>query len=368
MAIRQKKNGLQVDVTVTLGGKKLRWRKTSDWSMRDAQAKEAEVRADLLAGRDPGARDRAATRAEKLTLGKALDETWMRKWRGTASAAKLKSPLRLLEERFGRSTPLEDITSAMVAEFVQDLADEKLSASTIQKRLHPLSVVMNHYYPLGDMAKRPVIRLPSVKNNNRKRIFTDDEAVAMFKFFGREYDQIKPRKSTAPSGQDFHDLVAILYDVGCRPSELYRCRRQDFRRGIVDLLFTKTEVPRSVPLTDRAQEAVDRQLLRHRGPRPFAWCDENKLCNAWVEFRNWMEIDRQEDPDFVAYILRHACATRLYGKTRNLLVVKEWLGHKNLEITQRYAKLFPGELERARDVLQSGDAGGDAVTRQGDAE
>lgn len=48
--------------------------------------------------------------------------------------------------------------------------------------------------------------------------------------------------------------------------------------------------------------------------------------------------------------------------------LKEWLGHKNLEITQRYAKLFPGELERARDVLQSGDAGGDAVTRQGDAE
>jgi hypothetical protein len=44
-------------------------------------------------------------------------------------------------------------------------------------------------------------------------------------------------------------------------------------------------------------------------------------------------------------------------------VLSAWLGHKNLEITQRYAKLFPGELERARDVLQSGDADGDAVTR-----
>lgn len=363
MAIRQKKNGLQVDVTVTVDGDKRRWRKTSDWSMREALAKEAEVRADLLAGRNPGARDKASSASEKLTLGKALDETWRRQWKGTSSAKKLMSPLRLLEERFGRETPLEDITSDMVDEFVHDLTSENLSASTVQKRLHPLSVVMNHYFPRGKIAKRPAIKLPKVKNNARKRIFADDEAAAMFKFFGRVYDQAKPRKAGTPSGQDFHDLTAILYDVGCRPSELYRCRRQDFRRGIVDLLFTKTEVPRSVPLTERAQEAVDRQLLRHRGTHPFSWCDENKLCNAWAEFRDWMGIDRQEDPDFVAYILRHACATRLYGKTRNLLVVKEWLGHKNLEITQRYAKLFPGELERARDVLQSGDADGDAVTR-----
>ncbi|HHM12544.1 MAG TPA: phage integrase family protein, partial [Planctomycetaceae bacterium] len=58
-------------------------------------------------------------------------------------------------------------------------------------------------------------------------------------------------------------------------------------------------------------------------------------------------------PAFSPHSLRHSFATRLYRETRDLLVVKEALLHRNLESTLVYARASGASLKTATDWSQN---------------
>jgi len=49
--------------------------------------------------------------------------------------------------------------------------------------------------------------------------------------------------------------------------------------------------------------------------------------------------------------LRHTCASRLVNKGVDLYVVKEYLGHSSIQVTERYAHLSPDKLAHAATIL-----------------
>lgn len=51
------------------------------------------------------------------------------------------------------------------------------------------------------------------------------------------------------------------------------------------------------------------------------------------------------------HALRHTCASRLVNKGIDLYVVKEWLGHSSIQVTEKYAHLAPHKLSHAATVL-----------------
>ena len=59
------------------------------------------------------------------------------------------------------------------------------------------------------------------------------------------------------------------------------------------------------------------------------------------------------DPQTTFHVTRHTCASRLAqsGKV-TLQVVQEYLGHKTMRMTQRYAHLMPQNLMDAAAVLE----------------
>ena len=58
------------------------------------------------------------------------------------------------------------------------------------------------------------------------------------------------------------------------------------------------------------------------------------------------------DKEFVPHCLRHTCASRLVQRGVPLLVVKEWLGHADIQMTLKYSHLCPTNLEDAVKVLE----------------
>ncbi len=56
--------------------------------------------------------------------------------------------------------------------------------------------------------------------------------------------------------------------------------------------------------------------------------------------------------DGVAHALRHTCASRLVQRGVGLKVVQQWMGHKRIEVTLRYAHLSPTSLLEAVKVLE----------------
>lgn len=58
------------------------------------------------------------------------------------------------------------------------------------------------------------------------------------------------------------------------------------------------------------------------------------------------------------HLLRHTCASRLVQRGVDLYVVQKWMAHKNIQTTQRYAKLHPRNLQSAANILTGGWDGG----------
>lgn len=76
--------------------------------------------------------------------------------------------------------------------------------------------------------------------------------------------------------------------------------------------------------------------------------------NDWMRYvwdRARSHLGFINDEHFVPYIRRHTCASRLVQRGVPINVVKEWLGHKSIQMTMRYAHLAPNNLKAAADAL-----------------
>jgi integrase len=56
--------------------------------------------------------------------------------------------------------------------------------------------------------------------------------------------------------------------------------------------------------------------------------------------------------DFRFHDLRHTAASLLAGGGCDIITLQHILGHKSLSMTQRYAHLIPGRLDRTREIMQ----------------
>ena len=83
--------------------------------------------------------------------------------------------------------------------------------------------------------------------------------------------------------------------------------------------------------------------------KPFT-IGRDQAERAW----NWVrkEMGYGADSEFVLHALRHSCASRLVNAGIDLYVVKEWLGHSSIQITERYAHLNPAKFAHAVEVLE----------------
>jgi len=130
-------------------------------------------------------------------------------------------------------------------------------------------------------------------------------------------------------GEEIAALCEILLHTGCRRDEIRKLERSQIDGDYIRLWKTKTKRPRSVPLTDRAKELVDKYV-------PFN-LSVTQIHRTWKKAQK--EMGLENDRDFVLHTLRHTTATRLLDTTNNIVVVQKMLGHSKITTTLRYAHL-----------------------------
>lgn len=351
MAIRKRGNALQIDVGVTYKGEQKRHREKFTGSMKDAEAREAAIKADLLAGRDPKRSSTSDTpkKAARFPLKEALETVWEKYWANAGCARTVRSNMKAACDYFGDDRCLTEITTDDADAYIAHLQRQGNAASTIRSKCACLTKTFNHFYRRGNIKSKPYFEMPKVGDNTRDRIIDELEFHELCRLFTEVWDVAQPRRSDGHVGQSWADWLVFLMDTGMRPSEGREAELRNLRNGRLTLKKTKTSTHRVIPLTARALEAFERQAFTH-GNKPFFWATKDAFRHAWDWARTSMNLS--DDEGFIPYALRHTCATKLYALKKDLLVVQKWMGHTDIKMTLRYAKLMPGDLEDARDLLQ----------------
>lgn len=325
--IRQRGNSFVVDVTV--GGV----RRTCTRATRDeAIQAHATLRAEML--RTVGAE---VVRGDTWTLKQAFDKTTQVSWTGTANASNALQNAQCALDYFGPALPLTDLTADRLDDYTQFLADQGNANGTINRKLATLSRALSVAVERGKLATKPSIQ--------RKR-----EGVGRVRFLSEEEETAALDLLRRWGKLDHADVFTVLIDTGMRGGELWRLEGRDYdpAQGLLSIWQSKNGNPRSVPVTDRVREIIERRVGLYRRGLLFSY-DKGWFGRVFDKMKHTLGL--AEDGQFIPYALRHTCASRLVQRGVSLLVVKEWLGHKTVQVTLRYAHLCPTNLLAAVNVL-----------------
>ncbi len=303
----------------------------------EAMAWESELKKRIRLGLPH--RDMLEGNAKGLTVRELLDKTYLRFWENGANERKQLSNIRLLEEHFGEDTEVSTITTTALDDFITAMERKSLKPSTINSRLSTLSKAMTFAVDRNYISNRPKFEMKKTKGNARLRFLTGEEETDILDFLESD------------GRYEFADFVRWSVDTGMRPIESRSAKatavRHDPELGwLIDLRKTKNAYPRTIPLTERAYQAF---VNLNDEEYPFARFTESSIKNNWKFVR---ECSQDTDPEYVFYLMRHTCASRLVQRKVPLQVVKEFMGHRTFEMTLRYAKLFPANMIDARDALE----------------
>jgi integrase len=141
-------------------------------------------------------------------------------------------------------------------------------------------------------------------------------------------------------------ILSMSKDLGTRPVELTWLKVTDinFQNGIVNITGAKHTVGRNGKLKPNTLEMLKKYVNKNHmnaNERIFPTQSEH-VSESYRKLRNTL-ARKLQDPTLLAirlYDFRHFKASMEYHKTKDLLYVKQLLGHKDLRTTLRYTQLL----------------------------
>ena len=348
MAVRPRGKGWQADITVK--GRRLREHFDTE---AEAKAWELEARAAVLRG-DPVPRPNCSSAAnapeherfakENNTLASILEKTFQRYWKGGPSEAKMLVNMKQVEAFFGAATPIHRIDTDAVDAFIDHCVAKGNSNATINRKLAVLSKSLTYAYERKLIPFKPKIERQR-EGLGRVRWLSDEEERALIDLL-RSWEK-----------NHHADVVICLIDTGFRPVELYRITSKDvdLKAGTITIWKSKgRDIPRTIHMTKRVRSIIERRMSAVTAPtdRLFPY-DNFWMRHVWDRAR--VQLGYANDEHFVPYICRHTCASRLVQRGVPINVVKEWMGHRSIQMTMRYAHLAPANLKAAASVLEAAE-------------
>lgn len=329
MTVRKRGSGFQADFM--LNG--IRYRETFE-TENEAVAWEHAARAALLTGRPVPQKLKKAGGKDAGTMAEVLRSAKMYHWDRLKGSQKTVMVAAAFVRWVGENlTPAEALTQEQVDGYVRHLIDQRRANGTINRHLAAISILAKYARVTG-------LSLEYRKEGDpRIRFFTPEEEKLILQTL-RQW------------GKDrLADFFVFLVDTGARTfSETHPIRWTDLNSSLVTLWHTKAGTPRTLKLTPRARDAVERQKGHPEAVAgPWQGITPRQIKDVWAALRAhfpWLH-------DAVPYTFRHTCCSRLVQAGVGLVHVKEWMGHSNIATTMRYAHLAPKHLLSLADVLES---------------
>lgn len=241
-------------------------------------------------------------------------------WKGKASESLNCANVEEIAEIL-KNPKIQAITTVMLDKLADELNIGR-TGSTVNKKLSSLSMMLRYAYHRNWIDKMPMVPWRE-QSRTRLRWLKGNEEVELLV-------RLPP---------DVRAFCTILIDTGMRRGELLKVTKENLDGDFIRLWpdQTKTKKERTIPLSPRAK------LLAYQWI-PFKM-NLNRIRWSWDKAKHSMGL--KDDKDFVLHTLRHTAATRMLEVTNNLALVKDLLGHSNIQTTVKYAHTNPQQLLEA---------------------
>ena len=274
------------------------------------------------------------------TLSEATRVVYKRRKNGTKSATNFLIGMKHNIKALG-DLPVNKITRPMVNKMMDILkAEHKNSNAVVNQKMGYLRVVLQEMEEDGfiEMIKMPKPR--PTKNSKVHYLTKDMEEELLDHLLINRY-------------REAYDIVCCLIDLGCRVNELLNLEKRfvDFDNNQINFNDRKNDQAVAVPMTDRVQKIMKKCFSYGARPTEKVFCgvDYAWLNNIWQKARK--ELGYAKEKYYTLHLCRHTCASRLVQRGVPLLLVKDWLGHEDIQTTMIYAHLAPKALHSVVEVL-----------------
>jgi len=203
--------------------------------------------------------------------------------------------------------------------------------------------------------KRELVILSSVLNTAIKEwgINLQQNPVSMVSLpkVGRGRDRrLEPgeEEKLLSASDELKRIIIVALETGMRRGEILNIKKShiDFNRQTLLIPLTKTDTPRTIPLSSRAIQALREQL---RGSQNVIPIEETALFSYTARGLSgaFLRLCRKHGLDNLRFHdLRHEATSRFFEKGLNPVEVATITGHKDTRMLMRYTHL------RAEDLVK----------------
>ena len=272
------------------------------------------------------------------TLSEATKVVYKRRKNGTKSATNFLIGMKHNIKALG-DLPVNKITRPMVNKMMDILKQEhKNSNAVINQKMGYLRVVLQEMEEDGfiEMIKMPK---PRPTKNTKVHYLTKDMEEELLNYLEtNSYYQAKY-------------IITCLIDLGCRVNELLNLEKRfvDYDNNQINFNDRKNDQAVAVPMTNRVQSIIRRYYREVKDFDRLFTLNYSELNAIWQKARK--DLGYADKKFYTIHLCRHTCASRLVQRGVPILLVKDWLGHEDIENTMIYAHLAPKALHSVVDVL-----------------
>lgn len=173
---------------------------------------------------------------------------------------------------------------------------------------------------------------------------------------------------STPKGRRDLAMILLLYDSAARVQELCDLRICDIRIDSLPVvhLLGKGRKSRDVPLTKPCAQVLRQYICENhldiperRNDQLFTNPQGKKLTRSGVSYVLAKYIHKANTavdsffPQITPHCLRHSKAMHLVEAGKNLIYIRDFLGHESIETTQVYAKANPEARRKALETMDT---------------
>ena len=252
-------------------------------------------------------------------------------------------------EEFAKSCELQliEVNPNTVREWVVQMMDKGISASSINRKLSALRTFYKYLLKKGSITADPMRKISGPKKKKPLPVFVKE----------KDMDRLLDEVEFSEGFEGCRDklIIQLFYETGMRLAELVGLNDADVDFGTKVIKVTgKRNKQRIIPFGEELANAMQNYLaLRCQTIPTLSGAFITKVNGDRISRYNVRKIVRENLSKVTTikkrspHVLRHTFATSMLNHQAELGAIKELLGHESLATTEVYTHTTFEELKKA---------------------